>query len=148
MPVCAVVDATTFQVTNVIVATPSDSAPDGYYFISIPQGIGVDNTFVFAGGLGYMSAHLQLFYIFNNGVAVRRTLAEAQQICQNDLNAQYNALKTAPYLPNPPTPDSIKYLADLDDQYKVLQAEPGTLNFEQCTVWQPHDWPPIPPSFG
>jgi hypothetical protein len=147
MPVCAVVDATTFKVTNTIVATPSDAAPDGSYLISIPQGVSVDNTYVFAGGIGYMSPHLQLFYVFNNGVAVPRTLPEAQQICQNDLNTQYEALKNAPYIPNPPTPDSIKYLADLSAQNSALETEIGTLNFQQCTVWQPHDWPPIPPSF-
>ena len=76
----AVVDAVTFKVINTIVATPFDAPYDGSYLISIPQGMGVDNTYVFAGGIGYMSPHLQLFYVFNNGVAVPRTLPEAQQI--------------------------------------------------------------------
>lgn len=54
MPNCAVVDLTTGRVTNVIVATASDSAPDGSVLISVTDDQPVSIGWTFAIGQGFV----------------------------------------------------------------------------------------------
>lgn len=76
MTTCAVISTTTWQITNVIVATASDSPPPGSIFIGVPDGLGVDTNWQFATGVGFISPDAQDYYAFNAGVAPLRTVAQ------------------------------------------------------------------------
>ena len=136
MSVCAVVDISSFDIVNIIVANPNDEVFPGTFFVEVPEGKSVGLNSLYTKAVTFLSPAEQRFYAIDGAHnAEPCSLNEAIEIVTKDIKL------IAADIASSSVDES--YKLSVNNYAESLISAIQFISFDDLVLYWPTGWPQV-----